>query len=61
MNVIFGSLAGGFNETTNGGSRSISESFTCYWDPFPPTDLPQSALTIVSVPSLSALCYVVLS
>jgi hypothetical protein len=32
----------------------ISESFTCFTDPFPPTELPHSALIGGEMPSLIA-------
>ena len=40
LHVSYGCVACSSCRTPNSGSRGVSDSFVCCWDPFPPTGLP---------------------
>ena len=51
-------LAWFFCGTPTNGSRGVSGSFTCSWDPFPPTGLASPAVIWGFVPSFTAPCVI---
>ena len=58
-----GCFAWSFCWTTNSDSRGVSDSFTCFWDPFPPTGLPRPAIDEHSLyptflPAWVVICFI---
>lgn len=48
-----------FFASPNRGSSAVSDSFSCFWNPFPPIRLPHLALVWKLVSSFIASCYAV--